>query len=232
MHYVDTFALDVVRKRYLRPGTENMGSPEFSKLLELYKDRVYDADIASATKTTARQRFGGALRRNDRDRDYGGGGSRENFKTTRPCGGARRPARSIRRVSACPAHHEDTYTYFIADAEAKAPCGELIRDCTEPTRVRYLAWIAERGTIGAGSLQVGLSAINTFIRHTGRDDAPATGDMKQALQIRQLEIGEELRCAPLPCDVITDILDDLATTLTPMTTPGYGTILRACAAVD
>eukprot|EP00873_Tetraselmis_striata_P034030 jgi/Tetstr1/454294/TSEL_041213.t1 len=53
-----------------------------TKLLELYKDRVYDANIASAAKTTARQRFGGALRRNDRDRD-GGGGSRENFKSTR-----------------------------------------------------------------------------------------------------------------------------------------------------
>eukprot|EP00873_Tetraselmis_striata_P014503 jgi/Tetstr1/434767/TSEL_023818.t1 len=60
-----------------------MGSPEFSELLELYKDRVYDANIASAAKTTARQRFGGALRRNDRDWE-GGGGSRENFKTTRP----------------------------------------------------------------------------------------------------------------------------------------------------
>eukprot|EP00873_Tetraselmis_striata_P020573 jgi/Tetstr1/440837/TSEL_000253.t1 len=58
-------------------------SPEFSLLLELYKDRVYDANIASAAKTTARLRFGGALRRNDRDQD-GGGGSRENFRTTRP----------------------------------------------------------------------------------------------------------------------------------------------------
>eukprot|EP00873_Tetraselmis_striata_P024554 jgi/Tetstr1/444818/TSEL_032660.t1 len=41
-------------------------------------------------------------------------------------------------------------------------------DCTEATLVRYLAWFAERGTIGAGSL----SAINTFMRHTGRVDAP------------------------------------------------------------
>eukprot|EP00873_Tetraselmis_striata_P040871 jgi/Tetstr1/461135/TSEL_006273.t1 len=57
-----TLALDVIRERYLRPGTQNMGSPE---LLELYKDRVYDANNASAAKTTARQSFGGALRRND-----------------------------------------------------------------------------------------------------------------------------------------------------------------------
>eukprot|EP00873_Tetraselmis_striata_P001967 jgi/Tetstr1/422231/TSEL_013083.t1 len=88
MHHGDTFALDVVRERYLRSGTENMRSPEFSELLELCKDRIYDANIASAAKTTARQRFGCALRRNDRDRD-GGGGSRENFKNTRARGARR-----------------------------------------------------------------------------------------------------------------------------------------------
>eukprot|EP00873_Tetraselmis_striata_P002958 jgi/Tetstr1/423222/TSEL_001340.t1 len=83
MHHGDTFALDVVLERYLRPDTENLGSPELSELQELYKDRVYDANIASAAKITARRRFGGALRRNDRDRD-GGGARRENLKTTRP----------------------------------------------------------------------------------------------------------------------------------------------------
>eukprot|EP00873_Tetraselmis_striata_P009710 jgi/Tetstr1/429974/TSEL_019836.t1 len=68
MHHGDIFALDVVRERYLRPGTENLGSPELTELLELYKDRVYVANIASAAKTTARsQRFGGAFWRNDRD---------------------------------------------------------------------------------------------------------------------------------------------------------------------
>eukprot|EP00873_Tetraselmis_striata_P007219 jgi/Tetstr1/427483/TSEL_017611.t1 len=66
MHNGDTFALDVVRERYyLRPGTDNMGSPEFTELLELCKDRVYDANIASAAKNTARHGFGGAIRRND-----------------------------------------------------------------------------------------------------------------------------------------------------------------------
>eukprot|EP00873_Tetraselmis_striata_P007135 jgi/Tetstr1/427399/TSEL_017563.t1 len=70
MHHGDTFALDLVRERYLCPGTENPGHPsELTELLELYKDRVYDANIASAAKTTARQRFGGAFRSNDRDRD-------------------------------------------------------------------------------------------------------------------------------------------------------------------
>eukprot|EP00873_Tetraselmis_striata_P044336 jgi/Tetstr1/464600/TSEL_009355.t1 len=63
--------------------SENLGWPDSSELLELYMDGVYNANIASAAKTTARQRFSGALRRNDRDRDSGGG-TREHFKTTRP----------------------------------------------------------------------------------------------------------------------------------------------------
>eukprot|EP00873_Tetraselmis_striata_P026549 jgi/Tetstr1/446813/TSEL_034293.t1 len=84
MHNGDTFALDVVRERYLRPGTENRGSMEFTEVLELHKGRIYDASIASAAaKTAARERFGGASRRNDRDRD-GGGSNRDNFKNARP----------------------------------------------------------------------------------------------------------------------------------------------------
>eukprot|EP00873_Tetraselmis_striata_P044352 jgi/Tetstr1/464616/TSEL_009370.t1 len=48
--------------------------------------------------------------------------------------------------------------------------------------------------------------------------------MKCALQSCQLKTSEELPRGPLPCDAITGTLDDLATL--PMTTPGYGTILR------
>eukprot|EP00873_Tetraselmis_striata_P041738 jgi/Tetstr1/462002/TSEL_007073.t1 len=325
---------------------QELESPEFCELLELYKDRVYDANIASAAKTTARQRFGGALRRNDCDRERGGG-SRKNFKTTRrvreavapratfakeatkDSGRSKAKAATRARYSrearyevsgydTLPSWHRlraardsantnrreppsapaaaygafrrvlrttKTPTYFIADAATKAPWSEIMRgsietlygtddsgakvldlrtasltgstysnyggkirlfaefcideegispmDCTEVTCVRYLTWIAERGTIGADSLQPYLSAINTFLRHTGRDDAPATvlaiSDMKRALQIRQVKTSEELRRAPLPCDVITNIFDDLANL--PMTTAGYGTILREGAAV-
>eukprot|EP00873_Tetraselmis_striata_P042645 jgi/Tetstr1/462909/TSEL_007857.t1 len=40
VHNGDTwFALDVVRERYLRHGTDNLGSPEFTGLTELHKDR-------------------------------------------------------------------------------------------------------------------------------------------------------------------------------------------------
>eukprot|EP00873_Tetraselmis_striata_P002644 jgi/Tetstr1/422908/TSEL_013689.t2 len=71
----------------------------------------------------------------------------------------------------------------------------LTTSLTASTYSKY----GERGIIGAGSLQPYLSAINTFLRHTGRDDAPVTGptigDMKCALQIRhELKTSEELRC--------------------------------------
>eukprot|EP00873_Tetraselmis_striata_P042806 jgi/Tetstr1/463070/TSEL_008005.t1 len=68
------------------PAMKTWGSPEFTELLELCKDRVYDANITSA----AHQRFGGAFRCNDRERD-GSGSSRENFKTTRPWRGTVAP---------------------------------------------------------------------------------------------------------------------------------------------
>eukprot|EP00873_Tetraselmis_striata_P000319 jgi/Tetstr1/420583/TSEL_011672.t1 len=75
-----------------------------------------------------------------------------------------------------------------------------LMECTEYTCVRYIAWIAERGTICAGSLQPYLSVINTFLRHTRRDHAAGTGPaingMKRALQIRQLKTSEELQRAP------------------------------------
>eukprot|EP00873_Tetraselmis_striata_P040625 jgi/Tetstr1/460889/TSEL_006046.t1 len=51
MHNGDTFALDVERERYLRAGTENMRSLEITELLGLYKDHVYDANIASVEKS-------------------------------------------------------------------------------------------------------------------------------------------------------------------------------------
>eukprot|EP00873_Tetraselmis_striata_P012800 jgi/Tetstr1/433064/TSEL_022399.t1 len=152
---------------------------------------VYDANIASAVKTTARQRFGGALRRNGRDRDDGGGGSLENFKTT--YAPAKAPWSEHMRGSIETLYGTDYWgakvldllttsltaiTYsnyegkirlfaeFCIDGE-----GISLLDCTEVTCVRYLAWIADRGTIGTGSLQPYLSAINTFLRHTGREDA-------------------------------------------------------------
>eukprot|EP00873_Tetraselmis_striata_P034527 jgi/Tetstr1/454791/TSEL_041671.t1 len=83
MHNGDTFAFDVARERYLRPGTENFGRPEFTDLLELYKDRAYDANIASTAKTPARHHFGSGNRPttdHDNNRDRGGSGSNiDNF---------------------------------------------------------------------------------------------------------------------------------------------------------
>eukprot|EP00873_Tetraselmis_striata_P034587 jgi/Tetstr1/454851/TSEL_004039.t1 len=138
-----------------------------------------------------------------------GGGSRNKFKNVRPA----------RETAA-------TRTTFTKDVAKDV-------NCTEATRVRYLAWIAERGTIGAGSLQPYLSAINTFLGHIGRNEAQDTGpaiiDMKRTIQIRQLKTSEELRRAHPPCDGITDNLDDLATL--PTTTNNYGMVLCDGAAV-
>eukprot|EP00873_Tetraselmis_striata_P039105 jgi/Tetstr1/459369/TSEL_004749.t1 len=54
--------------------------------------------------------------------------------------------------------------------------------------------------------------------------------MKRALQLRHLTIGKELSPrAPLPCNVITNLLDDLAALLTSIT--DYGDILRDGVAV-
>eukprot|EP00873_Tetraselmis_striata_P038696 jgi/Tetstr1/458960/TSEL_004431.t1 len=71
----------VVRERYLRPDTsENMGSPEFTEVLELFKDRVYDdTNMASAAKTSACQSFDGGPPSNGC-----GGGNRDSFKNARP----------------------------------------------------------------------------------------------------------------------------------------------------
>eukprot|EP00873_Tetraselmis_striata_P006638 jgi/Tetstr1/426902/TSEL_017115.t1 len=126
--------------------------------------------------------------------------------------------------------HEDSVLRH-AQMDGRAP--SRLRPPPRLSQPVVMAPIAERGAIGAGSLQPYLSAINTLLRHTGRDDAratsPAIGDRKSALYIRQLDkTSEELRRAPRPCDVITDILDNLATL--PMTHPGYGTILHEGAA--
>eukprot|EP00873_Tetraselmis_striata_P020254 jgi/Tetstr1/440518/TSEL_028841.t1 len=94
MHNGDTFALDVVRDRYLGPGNKNPGPPKLTELLELYKDRGYDANIVSDAKTTSRQRFGGVSRRNNRGRDGGSGGNGDNFKNVGPGNEAAAPRAS------------------------------------------------------------------------------------------------------------------------------------------
>eukprot|EP00873_Tetraselmis_striata_P013218 jgi/Tetstr1/433482/TSEL_022754.t1 len=101
-------------------------------------------------------RFGGALRRNNRNRD-GSGGRRENFKTTRPGREAVAPratfvndatknsgkgeAKVERAPPSYPApaygafrrvrHTTKTPTYFITDVEAKSPSSELMRASIE-----------------------------------------------------------------------------------------------------
>eukprot|EP00873_Tetraselmis_striata_P010856 jgi/Tetstr1/431120/TSEL_020835.t1 len=72
MHNGETCALDAMHERYLRHGIENLGSPEFTELLELYLDRVYAANIATAAKTSVCMRSGGGHPCDDRHRDGSG----------------------------------------------------------------------------------------------------------------------------------------------------------------
>eukprot|EP00873_Tetraselmis_striata_P019887 jgi/Tetstr1/440151/TSEL_028508.t1 len=116
-------------------------SPEFTVMLEPYTDHVCDGNIASATKTSTRQRFGDGPRRNDSDRD-GCGGNRDCFKNARPARETAAPqttfaAKDVTKHSAAfgafrrVRRTTKTPKYFIADAEAKAQWSELMRGSFE-----------------------------------------------------------------------------------------------------
>eukprot|EP00873_Tetraselmis_striata_P014391 jgi/Tetstr1/434655/TSEL_023746.t1 len=87
----------------------NLGAPEFTEFMGIYKDRDFDADIASAAKTSTRQPFGGGHRCSHSDWE-GGGGNRDNFKT----------ARSPREVQAPRAAPSKDTTKDAGKGEAKA----------------------------------------------------------------------------------------------------------------
>eukprot|EP00873_Tetraselmis_striata_P040524 jgi/Tetstr1/460788/TSEL_005972.t1 len=186
MHHDDIFALDVVQERYLRPRTENQGPPEFPELLELYKDRVYHANITNAANSPPAS---ASAAPSCETTATGTAAAAAKISKRRVWGGMRVLDLPTTSLTASTYNYEGKirrFAEFCIDEEGIFPP----IDCTESTCVRYLAWIAKRGSIGAGSRQPYLSVSNTFLRHTGWDDAPATGpaigDMKSALQIRQL----------------------------------------------
>eukprot|EP00873_Tetraselmis_striata_P046446 jgi/Tetstr1/466710/TSEL_011183.t1 len=76
MHNGDTLALDT---------KNNLGSPKlFTELLELEKDRIYNENIASAAKMSARPHFNGGHRGDDCDRGMAAAASNhDSFKTAR-----------------------------------------------------------------------------------------------------------------------------------------------------
>eukprot|EP00873_Tetraselmis_striata_P015768 jgi/Tetstr1/436032/TSEL_024911.t1 len=239
MHNGDTFALDVVRERYLRPSTVNIGSPEFTELLELHKERVYDDNIASAAKTqdpppllVGHCPAAGAARCETPWSELVRGGI-ETLHGTDGWGAKVLLDLLTKSLTANTYSNYEgkmrlVFVELCIDEEGTSPL-----DCTDATCVRPLAWIAERSTIGAGVLQPYLSTINTFLRLTGRDDAPVTcpaiiDDMKRALQLRQLTTNKAFRRATLPCNIIID-LDDLAAL--PTSTTDYGNILPPGAAM-
>eukprot|EP00873_Tetraselmis_striata_P014330 jgi/Tetstr1/434594/TSEL_023685.t1 len=130
-------------------------------------------------------------------------------------------------------------TYFITDAEAKAYWSEVMRGSIEALLYGTGDWRAKVLDLLTTSLTAGTydeffisEENNPPMGCAGEVDSPATGptiiDMEHALQIRQLNTIAELRRAPLPCDVITAILDLAAL---PTSTTYYGNILRDGTAV-
>eukprot|EP00873_Tetraselmis_striata_P035881 jgi/Tetstr1/456145/TSEL_042914.t1 len=164
-----TFAPDVVRECCLRPGTENIGSPDFTELLEFYNGCGYDANIASAAKKSARHRFGGGPRRSgdpNRHADPRQRRARQPSdtvkETQRP--GARGNIEALHGTNNWDAKvlgllstslMASTYSNYEGKIRLFAELyineeGISPLDCTETTCVRHIAWIAERITIGPG----------------------------------------------------------------------------------
>eukprot|EP00873_Tetraselmis_striata_P029323 jgi/Tetstr1/449587/TSEL_036674.t1 len=176
MHNGDTFALDAVWERYLRHGTtKNLGSPEFTELRALYKDRVYNTNIASVAKTSARQCFGGGPRRNDRDRD-GGGGNSDKFKNARP--------RCETEASRLTVAKDVTKDSGKGKAKAEAPTADKAEGWgARPCRGRAVAF---RGHLGVPSEQrctgvVGMSGTSSPLIHVPRSAALITPFARRSL---------------------------------------------------
>eukprot|EP00873_Tetraselmis_striata_P033322 jgi/Tetstr1/453586/TSEL_003981.t1 len=141
--------------------------------------------------------------RNDRNRD-GGGNNLDNFHKARQGPGAAAPRTATFTIDN--AKDYEPPTSIIDDAEAKGPWSELMRGIIEA-----LYGTGDWDTKVFDPLTTSLM-VHTYSNYEG-----------------ELKTNEELRHAPMPCDVITDTLDDLATLLT--TIIDDGNILRDGAAV-
>eukprot|EP00873_Tetraselmis_striata_P034582 jgi/Tetstr1/454846/TSEL_000324.t1 len=136
----DTLALDFVRERYLSHGTENTGFPEFTELLELYKDHVYHVNgggkhdnfkNASPARATAAPRTTFAK---DVTKNYG---NIEALYGTDDWGAKVLHLQATSLTAITYSNYEDKirlFAEFCIDEEGFSP-----RDFTEATYVRYLA---------------------------------------------------------------------------------------------
>eukprot|EP00873_Tetraselmis_striata_P037289 jgi/Tetstr1/457553/TSEL_044122.t1 len=92
------------------------------------------------------------------------------------------------------------FAEFCHDSENISPL-----EATTATNVRYVAWIGERGHIGAKSLQPYLSAINTFFEQHNLDpiakDSMHLAAARRGLMLRQRRLEAAPLRVPLPADV-------------------------------
>eukprot|EP00873_Tetraselmis_striata_P019337 jgi/Tetstr1/439601/TSEL_028025.t1 len=92
------------------------------------------------------------------------------------------------------------FAEFCHDSENISPL-----EATTATVVRYVAWIGERGLIGAKSLQPYLSAINTFFELHNLDpiakDSLHLTSARRGLMLRQRRLDAAPLRVPLPADV-------------------------------
>eukprot|EP00873_Tetraselmis_striata_P011863 jgi/Tetstr1/432127/TSEL_021584.t1 len=92
------------------------------------------------------------------------------------------------------------FAEFCHDSENISPL-----EATTATVVRYVAWIGERGHIGAKSLQPSMSAINTFFELHNLDpiakDSLHLTSARRGLMLRQRRLEAAPLRVPLPADV-------------------------------
>eukprot|EP00873_Tetraselmis_striata_P038401 jgi/Tetstr1/458665/TSEL_045055.t1 len=194
----DQGVLDVLRAQHFQPASEHLGSAIFGDLMRDYERRVFEATVASSAKATATG--GGSSCRSRTCTRTGGGRGRgredELGQRTLDLLSSSLTAQTLKSY----ASRLSQFAEFCHDAENISPL-----EATTATVVRYVAWIGERGHIGAKSLQPYLSAINTFFELHNLDpiakDSLHLTSARRGLMLRQRRLEATPLRVPLHADV-------------------------------
>ena len=115
----------------------------------------------------------------------------------------RRPPCSSYRLFSRPAQESDRQRVRTRSQPAHRPRTAEPLPAAPPTIVGYIGWLAERGTIGADSLQPYLSAINSMHADHGLE-RPALGHLvrraRQGMARRQAALQTRDTRVPLPAE--------------------------------
>eukprot|EP00873_Tetraselmis_striata_P013984 jgi/Tetstr1/434248/TSEL_023355.t1 len=179
----DQGVLDVLRAQHFQPASEHLGSAIFGDLMRDYERRVFEAIVASSAKATATARVAAA------DVDELGQRTLDLLSSSLT-------AQTLRSY----AGKLSQFAEFCHDSENISPL-----EATTATVVWYVAWIGERGLIGAKSLPPYLSAINTFFELHNLDpiakDSLHLTSARRGLMLRQRRLETAPLRVPLPADV-------------------------------